>query len=549
MAANEYYNPSSRHQTPRPYHDYDNDNDNYASYNPTAQSQSQSHPPAAPSIAPSYHTESSHLRRHDIASPVSPYESPFVAPFDDHVYPAAKTTRFDSQSTLGGDSRHYEHGGDGHFESSSSYQDGIPLREHPAVPPKDTPGAETDHVYDAPVQPAMLEEGKKSKRTRISGMFMNQKKRVPWVTYILTAVQVGVFIGEIAKNGILTGSPIQTKPQFNPMIGPSPYVLINMGARFVPCMHSVDSVQNRDSGGAIQWPCPNTTSSDNQDCTLAQLCGFGMPAKQNPVYPGQADLPLSEFENQPNQWFRFIVPIFLHAGLIHIGFNMLLQMTLGKEMEEAIGPIRYFLVYFASGIFGFVLGGNFAATGIASTGASGALFGIIALNLLDLFYTWGDRRSPWKDFAFIMLDITISFGLGLLPGLDNFSHIGGFFMGLALGICILHSPNALRKRIGEDDPPYKPVPRTKASDGNSSGAGIMGFAKNPMGFFKGRKPLWWAWWIVRAGNLVFVLVVFILLLQNFYTDRKTCSWCKYLSCIDVNDWCDIGNLQLTTTNG
>ncbi|PBP17151.1 rhomboid family membrane protein-like protein [Diplocarpon rosae] len=455
MAANEYYNPSSRHQTPRPYHDYDNDNDNdnYASYNPTAQSHSQ--PPAAPSIAPSYHTESSHLRRHDIASPISPYESPFVAPFDDHVYPAAKTSRFDSQTTLGGDSRHYEQGGDGHFESSSSYQDGIPLREHPAVPPKDAPGAETDHVYDAPVQPAMLEEGKKSKRKRISGMFMNQKKRVPWITYILTAVQVGVFIGEIAKNG----SPIQTKPQFNPMIGPSPYVLINMGARFVPCMHSVDS------------------------------------------------------------------------------------------MEEAIGPIRYFLVYFASGIFGFVLGGNFAATGIASTGASGALFGIIALNLLDLFYTWGDRRSPWKDFAFIMLDITISFGLGLLPGLDNFSHIGGFFMGLALGICILHSPNALRKRIGEDDPPYKPVPRAKVGDGNSSGAGIMGFAKNPMGFFKGRKPLWWAWWIVRAGNLVFVLVVFILLLQNFYADRKTCSWCKYLSCIDVNDWCNIGNLQLTTTNG
>jgi membrane associated rhomboid family serine protease len=46
-------------------------------------------------------------------------------------------------------------------------------------------------------------------------------------------------------------------------------------------------------------------------------------------------------------------------------------------MEKSIGSIRFFLVYISSGIFGFVMGGNFAATGIASTGASGSLFGII----------------------------------------------------------------------------------------------------------------------------------------------------------------------------
>ena len=121
--------------------------------------------------------------------------------------------------------------------------------------------------------------------------------------------------------------------------------------------------------------------------------------------------------------------MFLHAGLIHIGFNMLLQLTMARDMEISIGPIRFFLVYFSSGIFGFVLGGNFAAPGIASTGASGALFGIIALTLLDLLYNWQDRPKPWRDLAFIVLDVVISFVLGLLPGLDNFSHIGGFFMG------------------------------------------------------------------------------------------------------------------------
>jgi membrane associated rhomboid family serine protease len=303
------------------------------------------------------------------------------------------------------------------------------------------------------------------------------------------------------------------------MIGPSPWVLINMGARYMPCMHNVVGIQN--STEVISWGCPDTTSNDVALCTLSQLCGFnGVP---NPLYNGDINQ-----KPEPNQWFRFIIPIFLHAGIIHIGFNMLLQCTLGREMEMAIGPIRFFLVYFSSGIFGFVLGGNFAAAGIASTGASGALFGILALNFLDLLYTWEERQSPWKDFTFIALDIAISFVLGLLPGLDNFSHIGGFLMGIVLGICILHSPNKLRKRINQDQPPYAPV---KHSDGDDINAGVTGFVKSPIGFFKGRKPLWWAWWLFRAFCLAAVFIVFILLLNNFYVYRKTCSWCKYLSCI------------------
>jgi membrane associated rhomboid family serine protease len=317
----------------------------------------------------------------------------------------------------------------------------------------------------------------------------------------------------------MTGTPIMIQPSFNPMIGPSTYILINMGARFVPCMHNVQGVQS--STVKIDWPCPNTTTSDptnpSQQCTLSDLCGFG--GVTEPLYDGDINQ-----SPQPNQWFRFITPIFLHAGLVHIGFNLLLQLTMGREMEKAIGSIRFFLVYLSSGIFGFVMGGNFAATGIASTGASGSLFGIIALTLLDLLYSWKDRRNPVKDLLFIGLDIVISFVLGLLPGLDNFSHIGGFLMGLALGVCVLHSPNALRRRI--DEPPYSSV------EGNFQNTGTSpSFLKNPVGFFKGRKPLWWLWWLLRAGALVAVTVVFILLLNNFYVYRVTCSWCKYLSCL------------------
>ncbi|KAK0670854.1 rhomboid family-domain-containing protein [Cercophora samala] len=370
-------------------------------------------------------------------------------------------------------------------------------------------------------------------------MLGSGKKKIPLVVYFFTIVQVAVFIGELVKNGTMTGSPIMIKPQFNPMIGPSPYVLINMGARFVPCMHNVKSIQ--DAQEPISWPCPWSTTNDpntpDNSCTLSDLCGFG--GVPEPLYQPGASL---DQKPEPNQWFRFIVPIFLHAGLIHIGFNMLLQLTLGRDMEKSIGSIRFFIVYMSAGIFGFVMGGNFAATGIASTGASGSLFGIIALTFLDLLYSWKDRVNPTKDLMYLFIDILISLVLGLLPGLDNFSHIGGFLMGLALGICILHSPNSLRRRIGESDVPYA---NSQVSSGFLREGTVPPFFKNPVGFFKGRKPLWWGWWLIRVGALILVLVVFVLLLNNFYIHHKVCGWCKYLSCLPVNNWCELGNLTIT----
>src|SRR5690606_40822897 len=95
-------------------------------------------------------------------------------------------------------------------------------------------------------------------------------------------------------------------------------------------------------------------------------------------------------------------------------------------------------------------------------------------------------------------------------------------MGLFLGIAIMHSPEILRKKTGEREPPYQSV---------SAGGRHVAFYKEPVGFFKGRKPLWWAWWIIRAAMLALVIVGFSVLLSNFYGARKECKNCKFLSCI------------------
>jgi len=417
--------------------------------------------------------------------------------------------------------------------------DSVPLQQYHL---RDTDLAANTEVPSEGVNPHRMRNrlGRKKKERFLSW-------KTPWIVYILTMIQIAVFVAEIIKNANLTHSPIEIHPQFNPMIGPSPYVLINMGALYVPCMKNIAGVQN--SKLTINWPCPNSVTTSGT-CSLSDLCGFsGVP---NPHAGGSlSDKPA------PNQWFRFITPIFLHAGIVHIGFNMLLQIVLGREVESTIGHTRFLIVYFTSGIFGFIMGGNFAPPGIAATGASGSLFGIISLILLDLLYTWRTQKSPVKELFSLLLVIIITFVLGLLPGVDNFSHIGGFLMGLVLGIFLLRSPQQMREhtrqgstpgagpysKIGADGDTEMVLPRTISHRNTASADSFFGvFRLRDAGR---KRPIWYLWLLLRVGTLVAVLVCFILLLNNFYKYNHQCSWCKYLSCLPVKNWCSIGDLDFT----
>jgi hypothetical protein len=324
MAANDYYGDS----TSRFYNRYE--------------------PSIAPSTnpPPSYHTTHQPYHQgqsHDQAAP--PPHSPFETVFDDHVYPSQSRPTLNSVSTsqqsFAHDTRYH---GSGSAEASPVSIDEIPLQPH-----NKTPGyinESTDHVYDADPSPRRRGTSNgKGLRFGQLGMLGSEKKRIPVVVYLFSVIQIAVFIAELVKAAQLTGSPIQTTPSFNPMIGPSQQVLINMGSRYVPCMKNVHGVQDYVTPPGINappgfpFPCPNSTTnnpmSPSNQCSLSELCGLG--GVPNPLWLGAGGL---KQEPQPNQWFRFITPIFLHAGFVHIGFNLLLQLTMGREIEVAIGSIR-----------------------------------------------------------------------------------------------------------------------------------------------------------------------------------------------------------------
>lgn len=353
--------------------------------------------------------------------------------------------------------------------------------------------------------------------------------KLPYFTILVTLIQVAVFIAELAKMASLTGSAFQTKPYFNPMLGPSTYLLIHMGARYVPCMHKFDQITTDTS---IQFPCANSTSIDTNVCSLPELCGLGkIPTSANDGY-------------LPDQWYRLITPMFLHAGFLHIGFNLLLQVSMGASMERAIGWLKYAMIYLSSGIAGFLLGANFAPAGIASTGASGALFGIIAANLLLFIYSGRKNTNIYGTkhyglFIFILLmEVVVSFVLGLLPGMDNFSHIGGFCMGLLTLVLLLPDPAFV----------YIDGIYTYYPDTTTMGLFLSNW--NPLNKIDD-KVLWKlvTWSGVRVVCLVLAILYFVLLLKNLYSADMTqgnakCKWCKYINCIPVHGWCNQGEVSV-----
>ncbi|ODQ78700.1 hypothetical protein BABINDRAFT_19043, partial [Babjeviella inositovora NRRL Y-12698] len=356
--------------------------------------------------------------------------------------------------------------------------------------------------------------------------------QIAYFTYFVTLIQVLVFIVELVRMSQLTGSPLQTKPSFNPMIGPLSYVQINMGSRFTPCMHTYKGLTDDPS---LLFPCPNSTTTDTEVCSLRELCGmngFG-------TYTNAS----GDTVSYPNQWYRVFVPMFLHAGFLHICFNLFLQLTMGADIERTLGIVRYMVIYIALGMSGFLLGANFSTNGISSSGASGALFGIIAVNLLMFVYAGKEGRNHYntthyKLFLITMVcEIVISLFLGLLPGLDNFSHVGGAVQGLLLGVVLLKDPHFVYDSEYLASSRYDirhPLKNKRTKFFGTT------FSMRPNLEAKVKSRLIY-WLIFRVVCFLLSLAYFTALAMNFHKNGGGgCSWCKYLNCIPVNGWCDIG---------
>ena len=130
------------------------------------------------------------------------------------------------------------------------------------------------------------------------------------------------------------------------------------------------------------------------------------------------------------QLWRLITPVFLHASIIHIAFNMYALFIFGRGIEARYGHGRFMLLYFLSGYAGNVM--SFLLTVNPSLGASTAIFGLIAAEGVFII----QNRKLLKDRGTrSLMNLLYIAGVNLLigfttTGVDNWGHIGGLLGGV-----------------------------------------------------------------------------------------------------------------------
>lgn len=138
---------------------------------------------------------------------------------------------------------------------------------------------------------------------------------------------------------------------------------------------------------------------------------------------------------QVGEVWRLATSMFLHIGIIHLFVNMYSLYIIGRQLENLLGKFKFLIVYLGSGILGSLL--SVVVHSSISAGASGAIFGLMG-SLLYFGYHYRlylGTVLKTQIIPVIIINLLIGF---MVPGIDNFCHIGGlvggYLLTMALGV-------------------------------------------------------------------------------------------------------------------
>jgi membrane associated rhomboid family serine protease len=140
-------------------------------------------------------------------------------------------------------------------------------------------------------------------------------------------------------------------------------------------------------------------------------------------------------------YWRLLTAAFLHAGILHILFNMYALAVFGPMLEQFLGYVRFIALYFTTAIASSVTVYWLSDPDQPTLGASGAIFGLFGASFAVLMKR-GLDVSPLVMLLAINMLITFT-----VPDISWQGHLGGLVSGLALGAVLAYAPRRQRTLV------------------------------------------------------------------------------------------------------
>jgi membrane associated rhomboid family serine protease len=142
-------------------------------------------------------------------------------------------------------------------------------------------------------------------------------------------------------------------------------------------------------------------------------------------------------------WYRIVTGGFLHAGPLHLLFNMYVLYVAGTLLEPGIGTPRFLAIYFISLLSGSV-GALLLDPNSLTVGASGAIFGLMAA-VLVIARGRGVEGVATQFGFFIVLNLVLTVSV---PNISIGGHLGGLIGGALAALIVLGFERLGSGRIG-----------------------------------------------------------------------------------------------------
>ena len=160
-----------------------------------------------------------------------------------------------------------------------------------------------------------------------------------------------------------------------------------------------------------------------------------------------AFIPRQFLANPGGEFLTLFTSMFMHAGWLHLGSNMLYLWIFGDNVEDRFGQGKFLVFYLLCGLAAIAAQLAFTAnSGIPNLGASGAVAGVLGAYLLlfpqgRVHVLQGQRVIPVPALMVIGLWFVLQLfsGIGAVVsaaagggGVAYMAHIGGFLAGILL---------------------------------------------------------------------------------------------------------------------